>query len=582
MSTSSSGPLTDYRATSRRRAAIVLVLGVLGVGVCSVSSSALEIQDVRWGIDGAPCTNGFQMLSVLLRNDDAAPYEGQLTLASELGSSNFVYHTDELVIAPGALRWVQFFPYTTSSSQSWRLSEGLLQRVHRIESLAADPAVAVRLVDADLPSAIVGAIRDFPERLFPPSAAALGAVERIILDHDPDWGAAQRAALCDWVSLGGELHVLSKVDGELPEFSGQLAQFIGSARLSGATSVATSARVGRGLVSLSSKTLRDARGEFERLPVKARIGDLSLSEQESSGFMTAEGLVDVLQRQNAPKTSWGRIFTLLIIYVVLVGPVNAVLVHRTRKYGQVLLLLLVVIALFSAGFYWLLRDDFIKVSGLLVASHARVGGEVCLVEHQAIAQVAYGGAFNMRHTDPHALFGNADFFASAMRFAAVPGAMVMELPFNVGASFVASGVTKAPLVKPEVLAQIRAADSDAGLSAAIHTGVVGVGEILGAVRVSQREVLVYQPRKQYGNLVKERLSNPNNTFIAYRYQNYRGLEHPVAELLAEWTAAIAHDARRTEVAPQLFVAVQLDESPFRGDLTLRTHYLIYQFSLESE
>src|SRR5690348_18221980 len=98
----------------------------------ATSVSALEVQQVKWGFGGQVVPNRFNLLSVLVANSSADPFDGSLTLFKSRGLAERVgalYETP-CYVSPFTTRWVQFYVYTENQYDQWRLEWGRAAEDH--------------------------------------------------------------------------------------------------------------------------------------------------------------------------------------------------------------------------------------------------------------------------------------------------------------------------------------------------------------------------------------------------------------------------------------------------------------------
>ena len=72
--------------------------------------SALEVQQVKWGFDGQVVPARFNLLSVLVANPSAAPFDGTVNLYKGRGLEERVgaVYRSPCYLSPLTTRWLQF------------------------------------------------------------------------------------------------------------------------------------------------------------------------------------------------------------------------------------------------------------------------------------------------------------------------------------------------------------------------------------------------------------------------------------------------------------------------------------------
>jgi hypothetical protein len=230
---------------------------------------------------------------------------------------------------------VQFHPYVGTYTPQWRLAwDGSERGSVEIDRPDSGPPATVLLADPSAPGTRSVRMRLFAENLFPATVAATDGLHAVVLDHQPRWEGPRRQAFLDWVTRGGVVHLLPGPGGALPHFTEELS----------ALNVATDrANIGSGIVvkhafasaEITEKSLQDA-----GFPGPQTANNSSGNIHDLDGFLFRK-----LASVTRPRISWGAIYLLTIVYVVLIGPVFYLL--RRRDYRLLLGGLLVTIAAFA-------------------------------------------------------------------------------------------------------------------------------------------------------------------------------------------------------------------------------------------
>jgi len=298
---------------------------------------ALQVRDALWGFSGQVVPQRFNILSVLVENDTAKPFDGALRARRvDFGQAVGPWVVEPCYLVPFASRWVQFQIFTEEPEETWAVSwgEGPKESATLPAPRFGPPAV-VLLEPEGGRMGVAPQIKRFPEELFPTSVTATDGLCAVVLDHAPRWEEARRTAFLDWLRLGGVVHVARNSFGETPQFGGDLA------------ALAAEGRVGLGRVV--------------RHPVAAR--DISEETLARSGFPAATfreppqgnawGLIsltdDVMRKLNdvsKPQHNWWMIFGCAGAYLLLIGPVNWI-VGRKMEYRRVFLYFFLVVLSFS-------------------------------------------------------------------------------------------------------------------------------------------------------------------------------------------------------------------------------------------
>lgn len=295
----------------------------------------LVVRDPVLGFGGVFLPDRFNLVSVEVQNTGAQPFEGRISLEDGGVSGGTVPYEQALFLSPGASRWVQFYPFV-SGYQRWSLSwrdkagHGDSAPLRSDENVKAGGPVTVIFNAPDAPRSQQSRLRPFLENLFPPAVTATEGLHAVVLDHVPRWDALRRQAFRDWVYRGGLLHLLPGVDGKYPEFADELAPL---------NITAEKGHFGAGRIIRHTQT----RSEIEERMLETDPVLLS----DGKGYM--QGISDLIVNRlsdiTRPNISWGLIYMLTIVYVVLIGPVFYL--QRKRDYRVMLAGFAVTVALFA-------------------------------------------------------------------------------------------------------------------------------------------------------------------------------------------------------------------------------------------
>src|SRR5450631_1541927 len=152
----------------------------------ALSVQALEVQQVKWGFDGQVVPGRFNLLSVLVANPDAAPFDGTVNYYKSRGLAERVgaVYESPCYLSPMTTRWLQFYVYIDNRYDQWRLEWGRGPDDHHdVEAPKWGPPARVFLSDSGAPLDKVSAFKQFPEELFPPTVAATSGLDSLLLDH---------------------------------------------------------------------------------------------------------------------------------------------------------------------------------------------------------------------------------------------------------------------------------------------------------------------------------------------------------------------------------------------------------------
>ncbi|HEX4263306.1 MAG TPA: hypothetical protein VH597_03120 [Verrucomicrobiae bacterium] len=361
----------------------------------AVSASALEVQQVRWGFDGQVVPGRFNLLSVLVANNSTTPFDGTVNFYKSRGLEDRVgaIYAAPCYLSPLATRWVQFYVYIDNQYDQWRLEWGRGPDArHDVDPPKWGPPAQVLLSDSELTVNVAGPFRQFPDELFPPSAAATSGLASLLLDHVPRWEPAKRRAFLDWLRAGGKVHVLLGVDGRYPVFADELSVL---------NSPVDRARIGSGLAVHHSATAaqiqkKDIDDDSEK---KSKPEDNGAISQSTNKFFAA---VSGLSRA---RLNWGLIYLLAVLYLGFVGPGNYLAGRRLPDYRLRIGLLLATVAGFALLFNFVGRRGQGEASVVHTLSYARaIDGDTYDVMQWINVFATRGGNYTITHAAPHNIY----------------------------------------------------------------------------------------------------------------------------------------------------------------------------------
>jgi len=369
------------------------------LAACADSAWAIDVGQARWGFDGQATSHHFNLLSVLISNSGPEPFEGTLELRESIGGGTRVGAplVEDIYIAPFSSRWVQFYPYVKERFEDWSLrwKDRNGQPIGGQSVVVPQPVLGnqtpVWLVGADELSGHSGALRHFPENLFPPMVTATDTLKTIALDHVPQWEEARRQSFYDWLFRGGQLHLFKDVNGSYPQFSAGLAEL---------NAPAEQFQIGAGRVFRHNRPRSQIDSDFvaKNLGVTANAQDPASSQNEDvieiggkrsrSSIRVAHGvrpdgepadalfadltggLFAFLKALTRPHHNWALIYSMAIFYVLTVIPGVHILGRKRFDYRLVYGALIGLIVLFSLGFAYIGRrghDEANTVNAVAVA-----------------------------------------------------------------------------------------------------------------------------------------------------------------------------------------------------------------------
>lgn len=338
-------PFSVTRVTWCRLVAWLLPAAIVALlsGPAAAQRPEIRIVEHIWGFDGRVMPGQFNPLSVLLDNLSDQPIEGKVTLRSISGLVRDAggVLVEPIYLGPTSRRWVQFYPWISDRSHSWRLAVESGDQTVLSESIdqsrpvldfgfGADDQevsrhVAVILDSAGLLNRMPTALRHMPAEVFPPYATAMSGLRVLFLDHVPDWETPRQEALLSWLKCGGQLHLLHDRNGLQLRFS---------AVLSPLNQPFPSFSVGAGRVvrhALQREQLDEStvhplirRGRDVRAADSAQIAPKNPAA--ASFFGTSDPaaidnqLITGMRELTQPEHAWWLIFLLSLGYIALIFP----------------------------------------------------------------------------------------------------------------------------------------------------------------------------------------------------------------------------------------------------------------------
>lgn len=401
----------------------IIIIQLLGLTLVAQAALPLEVREVRWGFDGKVVPERFNLMSVLVANNAAEPFDGAVTLQKSQGLADRIgaAYQQPCYVAPFAERWIQFHPYVGAES-GWRLTWGKqLDEQQSVDPPKPGPPARVLLFDPDDPVAVNGTLRSFPDPLFPTTVAAADGLDSVVLDHAPRWESVKREAFMDWLRRGGTVHLLRGSNGKYPNFDDDMSLL---------NSPVDRMRIGAGWIVHEAVTRREATESmlaangFPALALKTGQGMVAVYQLQETILRTLAGLT-------RPHHSWGLIYLLTIIYIAVVGPGNYLLSKRVRDYRWGMGAMLLAVAGFGLLFHYLGRRGQGEASAVHSLSYARAVGDTTYEVTQWInVFVTRGDLYTIRHTAPHNLYATANDYepVSGVIRSGKDGEFVVDIP----------------------------------------------------------------------------------------------------------------------------------------------------------
>jgi hypothetical protein len=410
--------LRSERGVAMKRCGWIFILLVT-----LASAPALEVQQARWGFDGTVVPGRFNLLSVLLENPSTDPFDGSVNLYKVRGVEQRLgaLYGNPCYVSPLTARWVQFYVYVENQYDEWRVEWGRgADNRHNLDPPKFGPPGQVTLSSSDSALETGSSFRQFPEELFPPTAAATSGLNSLLLDHAPRWELPKRQAFLDWLRAGGTVHVLMGADGRYPTFSDELAALnIPQDR----------ARIGAGLVIRHNATVQQIHKQ------DVADNDIPLRQYKANGepvdYQTTETFLRTLSQLSHPNHNWALIYLLAFAYLGLAGPGNLLIGKRFRDYRLRIVLLLATVAAFTGLFSLVGRRGQGEASVVHTLSYAHaIDGDHYNVMQWINVFATHGAHYTITHAAPHNLYATGQDYESVngMIMSGKDGRFIVDVP----------------------------------------------------------------------------------------------------------------------------------------------------------
>jgi hypothetical protein len=395
---------------------------------------ALEVKQVLFGFDGKLVPGRFNPVSVLLDNPRPGSFEGLVICSSSDAGARGAEYVQPVFLAPHTMRWVQFHIYVGSNAGHYMLQwgRGAKDRYEIPEDINLGPPGRVWLRDAANPFAVIGAVKSFPEELFPTTVVATSGLHSVVLDHTPRWEPARREAFLDWVRQGGTVHLIPGADGSFPTFADGLEALNAEAK---------EAPLGEGRIVRHQIGARELN---EKYLTDNGYAPAVLKKAQNPTVYDMEGLFSQrLSSLTRPTVSWATIHFLALAYVAVIGPLHF-RYRRRLDYRVSILAFLGTVVLFGTLFAVVGRRGYGEsqtVNSLTIA-HALGGGRHDTTQWVSAFATA-GDLYKLTHEAPANLYGPVGFDAGASRILnGKDGNIQMDIPLYSSRTFLHRAVMK--------------------------------------------------------------------------------------------------------------------------------------------
>jgi hypothetical protein len=402
----------------------------------------VEVRQTVWGFDGQYVPERFNLLSVFVDNPSPTAFDGELVLSrtDAVGRRVGEDFVEPCFLSPNAGRWVQFCVYMSSDADTWRLSWGSGRGV-TLPNPRRGALARVLLADNDLVTESGGGLRRFPDQIFPVSVTATQALDSVTLSHVPKWESARRQAFMDWLASGGTAHVLLDARGAPPVFTHELTPLNNPAPVF---------RVGAGLVVRHAIPRRECDVAF--LASRGYPAPPEYKALETEYRKTEDFIFSRLNQLTRARHNWPLIYLVVLVYVVVVAPVNYLLARR-RSWETALGFFLGTVAFFTLLIGFIGRRDLGEASAVNTVSYARpLGGAEWDVTQWTNVFVVASKTHSIAHRSANDLYSTCQDAEAVRGYAhnGSEGRLVVEMPLFSNRAFQHRAVMKASIPAVEL------------------------------------------------------------------------------------------------------------------------------------
>jgi hypothetical protein len=302
-----------------------------------------------------------------------------------------------------------------------------------------DPPGAVILTDPIAPIQPPTRLPGFSDALFPPTATATDALVVVVMDHAPQWSRSQEQAFVNWLHMGGKVCLTPDAVGSYPRFGGDLTALNGEAARQ---------RIGAGVVVRHAVV-----GPKLTLEMLVELGLATVPSKEDispqSNTEDHKYTLQVLKALTRAHHNWAALFTLSVLYLLLICPVTW-LVGRRKDYRVTSLLFVACVLGFSLTFFMLGRRGYGENATINSLSYMRAAstGVYDLTQWSNIF-VTSGDSYQVTHDSPYNLYSTttSDERVRGVIRSGASGTFQVDMPLFSARGFVHRGQVEAdPLI----------------------------------------------------------------------------------------------------------------------------------------
>jgi hypothetical protein len=399
----------------RKCVAIVALLAAFG------TVAQVDVEEFSWGFDGKAGKGAVSLLSILMRNNSAAAFDGVLRLQKSggAGSRRGAEIAQPLYLSPGSSRWVQFYPYVNNEGDKWTLRWGRHSQSIGISN--AGPPATVYLASEHSLTRAPRSVRSFDEMKFPVTVCATDGLDGVILDHMPNWQRPRQRVFMDWLYKGGIVHLAASPTNDqlvFPETMGALNNPLPRFEVGAGTVVRHDSR--------ATDIDRDALAQAGFEPLK--------QPEQNWGWGAFSVDTQALQRIGRivhPDHNWGLIYLVALAYIVLVVPVNYKIGKSSKGYWRPLLFFLAMVVLCTLLLGHIGRRGHGERTAMYTVGYARhLGDDAYDVTQWINAFVTKGDTYTITHDADYSLYvtGQDEESVRGVSLAGKEGSLTVDIP----------------------------------------------------------------------------------------------------------------------------------------------------------
>lgn len=393
----------------------------------------------------------FNPICIVVKNAGTQPWKGEVHLKNRDGQ-NFPLIEADLFVEPGGERTLRYMTYHRSTNEyylEW-IDDGQPKSMKLTDAgedmyvvkETTEPAI-VQMAGSRGVSHGAGTVL-LETEFFPLSVAGMAGLQAVVLDEVPDLQPAQQRAFLDWVYQGGELHIFGNSAAEPLTFPDTMTDL---------NQPFDEFDVGAGRVVRHAESLRDANQAFIRRVIRQPKTGTPTPDNANNfyGSPPDTTILMSLQSLTKPDHNWVLIYTLAIIYLLLIFPGGYLLGRFWGDYRLTYGGLIGVVILFSLAFDAVGRRGYGEVTSYNYVAIAHPASE----GHVQVTQLGnlfatQGGMYQIRHNAEDCVYADGQGNSIGRRDVAVnpPFSLVdVDIPAFSDRPLIHGGVVKKGISK---------------------------------------------------------------------------------------------------------------------------------------